>query len=518
MDRMSLRRKGLFRIGEKGNDVSPPNHLLKKGVSFMRKLCLARTSIVILAIPLFISLAMAGDVEPITKRVSVRSDGMQANGIGYGRAISANGRYVAFESEATNLVADDTNARKDIFVHDHMTGSTTRVSVGYGNTESNKQSSAPSISNDGRYVAFKSYSDNLVPNDNSSREDVFVHDRWMGTNEIINIGPGGVQANGSTFYRVVISGNGRFVFFVSEATNLIPEDTNGAIWDIFVHDRETHITSLASLADNGDQPDTLCESPSVSSDGRFVTFVSKADNIIADEVNGRWHIFVHDRTTGRTTLVSVSSSGEQGDSDSSEPSISADGRFVAFSSQSSNLAQSDVDGFDWDIFVHDRQTGETKRITESGSSFSPSISSDGHYIAYRTTGSIWESNWISYYLIFFHDLWSNNITLISKTTDGNVPGISSYDPAISMDGRYVIFSSSAANLVTGDTNEISDIFLRGPLLSLPNGLSEILMSLRMLSGISSDDFEFPADINGDGKIGLAEVIHLMRRVSGLIVE
>ena len=244
-------------------------------------------------------------------------------------------------------------------------------------------------------------------------------------------------------------------------------DTNSSLQDVFVHDRETHTTSLASLANDGTQANGRCQSPSVSADGRFVAFTSNADNLIVADVNNHWDVFVHDRETGSTTLVSVSSSGEQGNASSHGPSISADGRFVAFYSYASNFVTNDHKGYS-DVFLHDRQTGETTLVSEGlAASFYPSISADGHYVVFNTSGYTWDGTWIMDYVIFMRDLLKSTTTLITVTTDGKAPDSGCNYPKISADGRYVSFTSYAPNIVEGDTNEASDIFVRGPLLTKP---------------------------------------------------
>lgn len=424
--------------------------------------------IALMALLLFfpVTIPVAVYAETATFRVSVGPGGLQADGTSYwDSSISADGRYVAFESEATNLVEGDNNGFKDIFVHDLQTNTTTCVSNGYAGVQSNRQSSGPSISNDGRYVAFQSYANNLVAKDTNNREDVFVHDRWLGTTKIVSIGSGGVQANGSPF-EVVLSGNGRFVFFVSEADNLVINDTNGHKWDVFMHDLQTHTTSVVSLANDGTQANEKCESPSVSDDGRYVAFSSEADNLVESDVNNKWDVFVRDRETGTTTLVSISSSGEQGDVDSYDPNISADGRYVSFWSYARNFVTGDDDGIESDIFLHDRLTGETILVSEgsSGASFYPDISSDGRYVVFNTSGVFWDGTWIVSHVVFMRDLLKGHTTLISVTSDGNAPGSACSFPKISADGRYVSFTSYASNIVEGDTNGVSDIFVRGPLL------------------------------------------------------
>jgi Tol biopolymer transport system component len=339
-------------------------------------------------------------------RVSVSSDGSEGNGSSVYSSISADGRYVAFQSTASNLVSGDTNGKDDIFVHDRQTGATTRVSVSSGGLEGNSNSYSPSISSDGSYVAFDSNASNLVPGDTNENYDIFVHERQTGATSRVSVGSDGSEGNGRSS-NPSISADGRYVAFNSDAGNLVPVDTNGD-YDVFVHDRQTGATSRVSVSSDGSEGNSYSLFPVISADGRYVAFASNAGNLVPGDTNGIYDIFVHDRQTGATSRVSVSSDGSEGNDSSARPSISADGRYAVFSSVAGNLVSGDTNGFE-DIFVHDRQTGATSRV---------SVSSDG--------------------------------------SEGN--GYSVF-PVISADGRYVAFQSNAINLVSGDTNGFEDVFV-----------------------------------------------------------
>ena len=276
-----------------------------------------------------------------TTRVSVASDGTQANGGSFTPSISADGRYVAFASIAVNLVSGDTNGVQDIFVHDRQTGQTTRVSVASGGAQANGPSFDPSISADGRYVAFASNASNLVSGDTNNTGDIFVHDRQTGATTRVSIGPGGTQANRGSL-APSISADGRYVAFHSDATNLVSGVTNGTT-HIFVHDRQTGATTRVSVASDGTEGNSVSIKPSISADGRYVAFQSIATNLVSGDTNRNQDIFVHDRQTGQTTRVSVASDGTEGNSGSNDPSISANGRYVAFQSQA-NASSRDIFG------------------------------------------------------------------------------------------------------------------------------------------------------------------------------
>ncbi len=262
-----------------------------------------------------------------TTRVSVNSTGAQGNGHSAYPSISADGRFVAFASGASNLVPGDTGYW-DVFVHDRQTGTTTRVSVSSTGTQSNDNSGDPSISADGLYVAFTSSAQNLIPGDTNGRADVFVHDRQTGTTTRVSVNSTGTQGDFNS-WRPAISANGRYVAFISDATTLVPGDTNGRA-DVFVHDRQTGATTRVSVSSAGIQGDGFVEgssTPSISADGRFVAFASGASNLVPGDTNNQKDVFVHDRQTGATTRVSVSSADDKSGgcwSSNSSPSLSVD--------------------------------------------------------------------------------------------------------------------------------------------------------------------------------------------------
>ncbi|MGR8999097.1 MAG: TolB family protein, partial [Gammaproteobacteria bacterium] len=264
-----------------------------------------------------------------TKRVSVDSFGNQGNGYsGNYSAISADGRYVTFYSRASNLVTDDTNETSDIFVHDRNIGTTVRVSVNSEGNQANGRSLKSAISENGRYVFFQSSADNLVPDDTNGADDIFVHDRDIHTTERVSVNSLGNQTgfdedNGD----VAISPDGRYVVFGSESSNLVEGDTNG-ITDIFVHDRNTGTTERVNLDSFGNQANLQGNFISISADGRYVSFGSFASNLVDGDTNGRYDAFVRDRITHTTERVSVDSSGNQFDYTSWYPVISGNGHYV----------------------------------------------------------------------------------------------------------------------------------------------------------------------------------------------
>jgi Tol biopolymer transport system component len=380
-----------------------------------------------------------------TERISIGWNGADPNGGSSQASMSADGRYVAFTSGASNLVPGDTNGRLDVFVRDRVTGSTVRASQAPDGTEGLGTSLWGRISGDGRYVAFYSDSPNILPDADNLAVDVFVRDLITGSLQIVSMAPGGAAANGDAS-NPSISRDGRIVVFESDASNLVPGDTNGED-DVFAHDQVTGITTRVSVATDGTEANSVSFEPNVSSDGRFVAFRSPASNLVVGDLNGAWDIFVHDLQARVTERVSVASDGSEAATSSDSPSITADGRYVAFQSAAPNLVPNDgalLDGLGrvgtFDAFVHDRLTGRTQRVSVASSGAAP-----------------------------------NGLT---------------FEPVINGNGRYVAFESWASNLVSDDTNDVGDMFVHDRLL----GITE-LVSL----GPHGSPGVIPESMTGDGR-------------------
>jgi Putative Ig domain/Fibronectin type III domain/WD40-like Beta Propeller Repeat len=429
----------------------------------------------LLAVPAVAVPAFAAPTDATT-RVSIATDGTQGNGYSCCSAISADGRYVAFRSDASNLVAGDTNGFGDEFVRDTTTGATTRVSVATDGTQANEHSHGSALSADGRYVSFASMASNLVAGDTNAASDVFVRDQVAGTTTRVSVASDGTQGNGSSGSGgSAISANGRYVAFVSYASNLVAGDTNGSP-DVFVHDMVTGATTRVSVASDGTQAnDYSWNVPAISADGRYVAFYSSASNLVVGDTNNSTDVFVHDTVAGTTTRVSTATGGTQANNNSRSVAISADGNYVAFASDASNLVAGDTNNAT-DVFMHDMATGATTRVsvatggtqannTSDGSTNSenpPSISADGRYIAFHSDASnLVAGDTNGQTDVFVRDQVAGTTTRVSLASDGSqAAGGPSYAPAISADGSYLTFTSLASNLVAGDTNGTYDTFVR----------------------------------------------------------
>ncbi len=400
-----------------------------------------------------------------TNRASLNSKGREVNGADSDPTLSADARFVAFRSAATNLVPRDTNGKRDIFVRDLQTGQIRRVSVNTKGTEANGASIDPSLSADGRFVAFSSAATNLVPGDTNGAKDIFVHDRQTRVTNRVSLRTGVAQARGGS-YAPVLSGDGRLVAFQSDAANLVVGDTNRTT-DIFVRDRLAGRTTRVSVNSRQRQAKGGSFSPAFSGDGRFVAFQSEASNLVARDTNQASDIFVHDRRTGATMCVSLNSNGVQANGASFDPALSADGRFVAFRSFASNLVPGDTNERA-DVFVRDRRTGKTLRMSVNPDgtqthvgSFTPALSADGRFLAFRSSSANLvprDTNKMAD--IFVYDLLTARMARVSVSASGKQANLGSFTPALSADGRFVAFYSYASNLVNRDINGQADVFIR----------------------------------------------------------
>jgi pseudomonalisin len=383
-----------------------------------------------------------------------------ADGLSDLPAISADGRYIAFLSTATNLVPGDTNADVDVFVRDQQTGATARVSVAEDGSQADDGSSLPAISADGRFAVFQSSASNLVPGGRRGLGDVYVRDLQLGHNTWVNLSSSGVPSDGGA-REPSISGNGRYVVFDSNSTNLVPGG-GGGVQQVYVRDLQNGTTSLVSAATDGSPGDGDSTRPIISGDGRYVAFVSAADNFVPGATASGRQVFLRDLTAQTTELVSGPPSGgapnAQVASDSDERiAVSPDGRYVAFTSYASNLVPGDGN-FNSDVFLWDRITKALTAVSVANDGTllagggAPAISADGRFVAFRLyiAGAPGQTA--------VRDTVTGQ-TVLHSVGPANAPGSSpSAATALSADGRVVAFSSFAPNLVAGDTNGQEDVF------------------------------------------------------------
>lgn len=403
---------------------------------------------------------------PVTTRVSEGTFGQQGDGESLNPAISGDGRFVAYHSRATTLVPFDTNGYPDIFLTDRVTGETIRASINPSGAQANFGSGEPSLTADGRLLAFYTRASNLVPVDTNAMGDVFMFDRFSRTISLVSTTSTGVQANRESFAPAVTSG-GRYVAFESDATNFVPGDVNG-FTDIFVKDRETGAIVIASVSNAGVQGNRPSRLATISADGRFVAFSSGAWTLVAGDAADPWgDIFLHERGANTTRRITLDPAGSPTNGQSSAPAISADGRYVAYDSAASNLVAGDAN-MHRDIFVYDRLLGSTRLVSVSGAgaagngdSHAASISAYGRYIGFYSYSSnlvAGDTNGVPD--AFVHDMLTGETKRLSASTAGDQGNDESSAPLLSDDGLCAAFPSYATNLVGADTNANWDIFVR----------------------------------------------------------
>ncbi|GIF01965.1 hypothetical protein Ari01nite_94290 [Paractinoplanes rishiriensis] len=399
----------------------------------------------------------------LTNRVSVSSAGTESDGESFAPAVSGNGRYVAFWSTGTTLVAGDTNAVADVFVRDLRTRTTSRISVATGGVQADQEASEPSISGDGRYVAFSSHATNLASGDTNDRGDIFVRDRREARTTRVSVTSAGAEAD-NTSHSPAISADGRYVAFVSHAANLVPGDTN-ATEDVFVHDRQAGTTRRISVSTAGVEANERSLGPTITADGRYVAFGSFATNLVPSGASG---VFVRDLRQNHTELASVTSSGvPAGGNLGLNAAISAQGRHVAFYTDAPDVVPGDTNTVQ-DIFVRDLRADTTSRagLSSTGlqgddNSFAPAISGNGRFVAFGSFATNLvpgDTNGVED--IFVQDRWTGVTRRVSVSgTNGEGDSVSD-SAALSADGTRAAFVSYATNLVPNDRNRILDVFAR----------------------------------------------------------
>jgi len=424
--------------------------------------------IVLLASPaLLVQATLANPDE--TERVSISSTGIEGNHLSQTPSINANGQIIVFASEATNLVDGDNNGVQDIFLHDWANGTTERVSLGWQEQEADGASAWPEISADGLSVVFASTATNLIDGDINEVEDVFLVDLQSGAIELVSHSASGGQANAASSHPV-ISGDGRFVAFVSAATNLVSGATTG-LEEIYLYDRLYDSLQWVSTPRVGSVNDGLSEEPAISADGNWVAFSSTSTHLVPDDSEGWRDIFLWNRNSNALERVSVTQTGAGAGSLNYAPALSADGRFIVFWSFASDLVVGDTNGM-IDIFLSDRLTGVVQRVNLSttgeqalgGPSNEPTISADGRFVVFRSGATnLVPNDTNSKRDIFVRDL-QGTTTRVSVDSYDNEANDHNYSPAINADGAAIAFYSDAYNLVVEpleDLNGTGDVFAHG---------------------------------------------------------
>lgn len=428
--------------------------------------------LVALGATMLVSASTVSSAPGDTLRVSLTTSGGQSNGDSSTASISGDARYVAFTSTASNLVAGDTNSAADVFVRDHVAGTTRRVSIATGGGQANADSFEAAISRDGSAVAFTSRATNIVPGDTNGVTDIFVHDLASGVTTRVSRTMSGGETNFSSV-APDISASGRYVVYSSSANNILPGDANSGA-DVFLFDRSLNATEHVSRSTSGGQSGVGEENnePSVSDDGSLVAFQvsppapSFPPGLDPTDTNNVTDIYVRDRAAGTTRRVSRSTAGADGDLASRDVAISGNGVWVAYTSSASTLVPGDTNG-DADVFGTNIVTGETRRVSvatsgaeATGGSSNAAINFDGNFIAFESAGGnlgVGDTN--SVRDVFVHDRSTGKTTRESLSAVGTQVTAASGAPDISTDGQLISFHSGAGDLVSGDTNNRNDVFL-----------------------------------------------------------
>ena len=447
-------------------------------------------------------------------RASLTQTNQETNFHCFNPSLSFDANLVVFETEADNLIADDTNNVRDVLLKNRTDGSLQRVSVSSSGEQGNGPSGNAVLSADGHFVAFNSEADNLVTGDTNGATDVFLRDLQTGETVLVSLGVGGGPSNGPS-YRPSISADGSFICFQSAASNLVASDTNG-FSDIFLYERATQTVERVSVSETGVEGLENSSSPKISSDGRFIAFESRADNLVPGD-SGSSDIFVYDRVSGTLELVSRNSMGVQGDLNSFRPSISGDGRHVAFQSYARNLVASDVNG-KADIFVRDGLLGTTERVslTESGDESNddsdyPFISADGRFVAFQS-----KANNLGFFDIYFapddyiFDRKTSTLERVSRYYTGGFTGGTTLAPVISGNGLFVSFPITDP-ILPDDKFGVHDIYLLPnpfkrafglsyPEFPSPFGTFLELLSLSSAGTRGNGSTTFDISYSGDGRL------------------
>lgn len=445
------------------------------------------------------------------------------SGLSEDPVVSANGRFVVFESFAFNILPDGNNGRKDIFYRDLQTGVTSLVTVNLSGTGGgNGDSQNPAISADGRYVAFESHASNLVAVDGNTLSDVFVRDMQTGITTLVSVNSAGTDSGNQESFSPTISANGRVVVFESFASNLSPIDTNNKE-DVFARDLQTgtmHVVSCnlactASANNNSflpNVPKDKAPRANISDDGRVVVFESHATDLVIIPMapNGFTEAFARDLQTGTTTLLSVNMQGTQSVG-GTVPVISGDGRFAVFQASAPDVTANDT-GSGLDLFRRDLQTGTTtmvtRTITNGGSDgpsnfgYFPVLSTDGRYITFQSNAKGYVVNDVNNgYDAFRRDMQTNTTVLISGTTGGGTGAANDALGAVmSRDGRYVAFIGFGVDFVsTPDTNNRGDVYLR----DVDAGTTTLLSANISGAAASNLGADYPV-ISADGRFTFFE--------------
>jgi uncharacterized repeat protein (TIGR01451 family) len=407
-------------------------------------------------------------------RASVGTGDVEGNGSSFHAFTSYDGQIVAFESYASNWVYDGPANQPnfaDIFVRDLQSGITSKLTTGMTGGTANDKSFFPSVSHDGRYVAYLSYASNIVPGDTNGEDpwvvdglDVFLFDRTNGSTIRVSLNYAGQQITGNS--EGIITPDGKLVIFASDGINVMPDSSPQGITHLYLRDWQSGAIQRLTSTIDGQDPQGIIHQITSDYDGDYIAFSSTADNLVPNDQNNAKDIFLYNRQTGITTLVSKNAAGFSATGSSGRPQLTPDGEHLVFSSAAFDLVPGDTNNFE-DIFLYEIATGNIRLISQTpsgtqanGDNKEPTICEGGRYIAWTSGANNFTPLDINTYNdVFFYDIVQDEIRLVSVDMNGYSPNGPAHRSWLSPDCRYIAFASESDNMIVGDTNEERDIYM-----------------------------------------------------------
>lgn len=437
------------------------------------------TKIAVLGLLLLVPVAVAAFVSTSETSVtnleivSVASGGAPSNGGSFFVTTSNDGRYLTFMSLAKNLAPEPPSAEEnfsDVFFRDRLTDETIKVSKSMNGGLANEASLDPTITTDGRFIAYFSYASNLIPDDNNGADwsrqglDVFVWDRHSQQNVRVSLNETGGEIKGNSVG--IISADGKYILFVTDGRVFASDWDHAHPSALYLREWHSGQIERISVALDGGFPNAEPEHPSISLDNRFVVFDSDASNLVADDNNGQKDVFVYDRLSQTTRLISRDAAGRPANGRSTQSEIALDGKTVTFVSDATNLVPGDTNG-KADIFVYEMDTDRISLVSRAedgaqgnGDSREPSLCGDGRFVSYTTdANNLFPNDANNQRDIILFDRVKGTNSVATKNWEGVYGNGKAHRSFLMPDCRSIAYASDASNLVPGDDNGTRDIFV-----------------------------------------------------------
>ena len=444
---------------------------------FTSKKFLSYTLFIVIFVTVLVSVATAapnlgGDYDLF--RGSVGTGDVEGDGASFHATTSYDGRYLSFESYAQNWAYDGPANQinyADIFVRDTQTGITSKLTTGLVGGTADDKSFFPSASHDGRYIAYLSYARNLVPDDSNGDNpwvvdglDIFLYDQLLGSTNRVSLNHAGEQITGNS--EGILTPDGKLIIFASDGINVLPTASPAGITHIYVRDWQTGTINRITNTLDGQDPVGILHQIAADYDGQFIAYASDVNNLAPNDFNNTQDIFLYNRQTGTTTLITRTPGGFSANGSSGRPQISHGGEYIVFASSASNLVSGDTNNFE-DIFLYEIATGNIRRISltpngleANGDNKEPTICEGGRYIAWTSGANNYTIFDINVYNdVFFYDTVQDELRLVSVDMNGYSPNGAAHRSWLSPDCRYIFFASESDNMILGDNNQERDIFM-----------------------------------------------------------